>query len=96
MSDPIFLKAITNTLYYVVIWVPLTMALGLFLAIIVNQKLRGQTFFRATFYFPALASSAAITVVWIFLFQPDGLFNEVRGIARAEPALPGARVRRHA
>jgi multiple sugar transport system permease protein len=85
LSDPIFLKAITNTLYYVVIWVPLTMALGLFLAIIVNQKLRGQTFFRATFYFPALASSAAITVVWIFLFQPGGLFNEVRGIIGLNP-----------
>jgi multiple sugar transport system permease protein len=85
LSDPIFLKAITNTFYYVVIWVPLTMALGLFLAIIVNQKLRGQTFFRATFYFPALASSAAITVVWIFLFQQGGLFNELRGIVGLNP-----------
>jgi len=61
------------------------MALGLFLAIIVNQKLRGQTFFRATFYFPALASSAAITVVWIFLFQQGGLFNELRGIVGLNP-----------
>lgn len=85
LSDPIFIKAVTNTLYYVVIWVPLTMALGLFLAIIVNQKLRGQTFFRATFYFPALASSAAITVVWIFLLQPSGLFNEVRQILGLNP-----------
>ena len=71
-SDPIFWKAVTNTLYYVAVWVPLTMALGLFLAVIVNQKLRGQTFFRAAFYFPTLASSAAITVVWLFLLQPEG------------------------
>jgi multiple sugar transport system permease protein len=85
LSDPIFIKAVTNTFYYVVIWVPLTMALGLFLAIIVNQKLRGQTFFRATFYFPALASSAAITVVWIFLLQPSGLFNEVRQVLGVNP-----------
>jgi multiple sugar transport system permease protein len=85
LTDPIFIKAVTNTLYYVVIWVPLTMALGLFLAIIVNQKLRGQTFFRATFYFPALASSAAITVVWIFLLQPAGLFNEVREVLGLNP-----------
>jgi multiple sugar transport system permease protein len=61
------------------------MALGLFLAIIVNQKLRGQTFFRSTFYFPALASSAAITVVWIFLLQPAGLFNEVRQVLGLNP-----------
>jgi multiple sugar transport system permease protein len=85
LSDPIFIKAVTNTFYYVVIWVPLTMALGLFLAVIVNQKLRGQTFFRATFYFPALASSAAITVVWIFLLQPAGLFNEVREVFGLNP-----------
>jgi multiple sugar transport system permease protein len=85
LSDPIFIKAVSNTFYYVIIWVPLTMALGLFLAIIVNQKLRGQTFFRATFYFPALASSAAITVVWIFLLQPSGLFNEVREVFGLNP-----------
>ena len=54
------------------------MALGLFLAVIVNQKIRGQTFFRAAFYFPAIASSAAITVLFIFIFAPDGLFNGVR------------------
>jgi ABC-type sugar transport system permease subunit len=85
IGDPIFLKAIGNTLYYVAIWVPLTMALGLFLAVIVNQKLRGQTFFRAAFYFPTLASSAAITVVWIFLLQPEGLFNSAREVLGLNP-----------
>ena len=84
-TDPIFWKAVTNTVYYVGLWVPLTMALGLFLAIIVNQKIRGQTFFRAAFYFPTLASSAAITVVWIFLLQPDGLFNGIRGAIGLNP-----------
>jgi ABC-type sugar transport system permease subunit len=84
-TDPIFWKAVSNTVYYVALWVPLTMALGLFLAIIVNQKIRGQTFFRAAFYFPTLASSAAITVVWIFLLQPDGLFNGIRGAIGLNP-----------
>jgi multiple sugar transport system permease protein len=78
LGDPIFWKAITNTLYYTVIWVPLTMAIGLFLAVIVNQKIRGQTFFRAAFYFPAIASSAAITTLFIFIMGPDGLFNGLR------------------
>ena len=54
------------------------MAIGLFLAVIVNQKIRGQTFFRASFYFPAIASSAAITVLFIFIVRPDGLFNGIR------------------
>ncbi|HEX5823543.1 MAG TPA: sugar ABC transporter permease [Candidatus Limnocylindrales bacterium] len=77
-KDPIFIRAIQNSLYYAVVWVPLTMAVGLFLAVLVNQKLRGRTFFRAAFYFPAIASSAAITVLWIFLAAPDGLFNGIR------------------
>lgn len=85
LSDPIFLTAVKNTIYYTAVWVPLTMAVGLFLAVIVNQKIRGQTFFRASFYFPAIASSAAITILWIFIVQPSGLFNEVRGALGLNP-----------
>ena len=85
-------RAIKNTIYYAIIWVPLTMAVGLFLAVIVNQKIRGQTFFRAAFYFPAIASSAAITMLWIFLVAPDGLFNEVRARDRPQPALLAVRL----
>ena len=77
-DDPIFWRAIGNTLRYAVIVVPLQMALGLFLAVVVNQKIRGRTFFRAAFYFPAIASSAAITVLFLFIMNPDGLFNGFR------------------
>jgi ABC-type sugar transport system permease subunit len=85
LTDPIFIRAIQNSLYYAVIWVPLTMAVGLFLAVLVNQKLRGRTFFRAAFYFPAIASSAAITILWIFLAAPDGLFNAIRSAIGVNP-----------
>jgi len=85
LSDPIFAIAIRNTIYYAVVWVPLTMAIGLFLAVIVNQKIHGQTFFRAAYYFPSIASSAAITVLWIFIVSPDGLFNSVRGAIGINP-----------
>jgi multiple sugar transport system permease protein len=84
-KDPIFIRAIQNSIYYAVVWVPLTMAVGLFLAVLVNQKLRGRTFFRAAYYFPAIASSAAVTVLWIFLAAPDGLFNGVRGALGLNP-----------
>jgi multiple sugar transport system permease protein len=85
LNNPVFQGAIKNTLYYTAVWVPLTMAIGLFLAVIVNGKIRGRTFFRAAFYFPAIASSAAITILWIFLVQPGGLFNEVRGALGLNP-----------
>jgi multiple sugar transport system permease protein len=85
LGDPLFQTAVKNSLYYALVWVPLTMALGLFLAVIVNQKIRGQTFFRSTFYFPAIASSAAITILWVFIIAPDGLFNSVRGALGLNP-----------
>ena len=85
LTDPVFHRAIQNSLYYAVIWVPLTMVIGLFLAVIVNQKIRGQTFFRAAYYFPAIASSAAITILWIFIVSPDGLFNTLRGAMGLNP-----------
>ena len=85
LTDPIFQRAVQNSLYYTVLWVPLTMAAGLFLAVVVNQKIRGQTFFRAAFYFPAIASSAAITTLWIFLAAPDGLFNGIRSAIGLNP-----------
>ena len=85
LGDPTFQRAVQNSLYYAVVWVPLTMAVGLFLAVIVNQKIRGQTFFRASFYFPAIASSAAITTLWIFIVAPDGLFNGIRAALGLNP-----------
>jgi len=85
LNAPLFQTAIKNTLYYAVIWVPLTMAIGLFLAVIVNQKIHGRAFFRAAFYFPAIASSAAITVLWLFLVSPSGLFNEIRAALGLNP-----------
>ena len=75
-TDNVFVgKAIPNTLHFAAVVVPAQIALGLSLAVIVNQKIRGQTFFRAAFYFPAIASSAAIVVLFTFLTQPDGLIN---------------------
>jgi ABC-type sugar transport system permease subunit len=85
LSDQNFHIAVRNSLYYAVVWVPLTMAVGLFLAVIVNQKIRGQAFFRSAYYFPSIAGSAAITVLWIFLAAPDGLFNEIRGVLGLNP-----------
>ena len=74
-EDEVFWRALKNTLRYTAFVVPLQMALGLFLALLVNQKIRGRTFFRAGFYFPALTSSAAITAIAIYLLNANGLLN---------------------
>jgi len=78
--DTLFRRSIKNTLEYTVWVVPAQMALGLLLAVVVNQKIRARTFFRGAFYFPSLASSAAIAAIAIYLLNVDGLFNKVFGL----------------
>src|SRR3954468_1364093 len=56
--DALFQRALKNTFLYTLVVVPSQMALGLFMAIVVNQAIRGRAFFRSAFYFPALPSSA--------------------------------------
>jgi multiple sugar transport system permease protein len=59
--------------------VPTQMSLGLLMALVVNAGIKGKTFFRAAFYFPSLASSAAITAIAIYILNADGLLNKIIG-----------------
>src|SRR5436190_3319286 len=68
--------AVRNTLVFTVFVVPLQMALGLSLAVVVNQAIRFRTFFRAAFYFPSLASSAAIVAIATYVLASDGILNK--------------------
>ena len=79
VEDEIFHKAVKNTLLYTAGVVPAQMALGLLLAVIVNQKIRARTFFRSAFFFPSIASSAAITAIALYLLASNGLVNAILG-----------------
>jgi multiple sugar transport system permease protein len=79
LHDPVFYTALKNVAEYTVGVVPLTMALGLSLALVVNQKIRGRNFFRSAFYFPSIASSVAITTIALYIFNASGLFNHIIG-----------------
>ena len=79
--DSVFWQhAVRNTLVYTAVVVPLQMALGLALAVVVNQAIRFRTFFRAAFYFPSLASSAAIVSIATYILASDGLLNSFLGV----------------
>jgi multiple sugar transport system permease protein len=79
-DDELFRKGLKNIAYYTAVVVPAQSALALFLAIIVNRGLRGRAFFRASYYFPSLASSAAITAIAIYILNAHGLLNSILGI----------------
>jgi multiple sugar transport system permease protein len=71
--------AVRNTLVYAAVVVPLQMTIGLSLAVVVNQAIRFRTFFRAAFYFPSLAASAAVATIAIYILASDGLLNTLLG-----------------
>jgi multiple sugar transport system permease protein len=71
-----FMITLRNNFYFVVCVVPLQTCLSLGLAVLVNNRfLKGKSFFRTAFYFPSVTSSIAITLVFIFLFNPTGAVN---------------------
>jgi len=73
-----FFKALKNTTYFSLGVVPLQTALALFLAVVVNQRrLRFKSFFRTSYYLPAITSSIAISMLFLFLYQKNGLINQV-------------------
>jgi multiple sugar transport system permease protein len=82
LHDPVFHIALKNIGEYTVVVVPLEMAIGLLLALVINQKIRGRNFFRSAFYFPSIASSVAIVTIVLFIFSQNGLFNHLFGLNR--------------
>jgi len=72
-----FGTAIRNNLYYVIFVVPIQTAVALFLAVLVNRRVKFVGFFRTAFYFPSVTSSVAITVLFLFLFDPGGAINKL-------------------
>jgi multiple sugar transport system permease protein len=72
-----FGTALRNNLYYVIFVVPIQTAVALFLAVLVNRRVKFVGFFRTAFYFPSVTSSVAITVLFLFLFDPSGAINKL-------------------
>ncbi|XVQ06811.1 carbohydrate ABC transporter permease [Spirillospora sp. CA-255316] len=75
IGDDTFRTALFNTAYFVVVGVPITVLLGLLVAILLNNGIdRARTFFRVGFYAPVVTSIVAVAVVWRFVLNPsDGL-----------------------
>jgi multiple sugar transport system permease protein len=72
----LFWKSLYNTAYYVVLSIPLTIGAGFLVALLLNQNIRGQSFYRVLYYLPSIIPIIAASMVWLYLFQPEfGLVN---------------------
>lgn len=72
----LFWKSLYNTTYYVFFSIPLTIGAGFFIAVLLNQDIRGRSAYRVIYYLPSIIPGIAASVVWLYLFQPDfGIIN---------------------
>jgi len=81
LKDKYFWQSLWNTILYTVFSVPLSIVLSLFIAYLLNQKIKGVGLFRTIYFLPVITSLVAVSVVWKWLYNPQrGLFNSILGV----------------
>lgn len=77
-KDPIFLKSLANTLKFVVWVIPLQIGAALGLALLLNKQRKANTFFKVAYFSPVVMSLVVISVLWLYLLNPnEGIINNV-------------------
>ena len=79
LDDRVFIQSFNNSLYFTIIVVPVQTAVSLLLAVLLTKiSVRVSALLRTVYFFPVIASLAAISMVWKLIFQPDfGLANAI-------------------
>ncbi|MDI6740248.1 MAG: sugar ABC transporter permease, partial [Candidatus Edwardsbacteria bacterium] len=86
--DGTFGQSLLNTVYYVIGVVPAGLFLSLFIAILLNQKIKARGLFRTAFFLPVITSTVAVSLVWKWIFNPRiGLANQALQRLGLPPAL---------
>ena len=86
LRDPVFSRALLNTLYFAAGSIPLSMVLALAVALLLNQKVRGMAAYRVAYFSPMVTSTVAIAVVWMWIFDPyNGVANYALSLVGVPP-----------
>ncbi len=81
LTDPKFHKALANTLYYMVGYLPLVLVGALAIAVLLNSKLKGTAFFRGIYFLPVVTSWVVVALLWKWLLSPEGgIVNYLLGL----------------
>jgi ABC-type sugar transport system permease subunit len=79
-TDPVFMTSLKNTAVYAFFTVPVSMAIALVLAVMLNQGIRGQMLYRTAIFIPQVTATVAIALVWLWIYNPrGGLANQLLG-----------------
>ncbi|MEV0583765.1 sugar ABC transporter permease [Nonomuraea sp. NPDC050310] len=75
LNDDQLADALLNSVVYMVVCVPLLTFLPLLLAVLVEKRLPGITFFRTAFYTPVIASAVVVAIIWSWMLNEQGMLN---------------------
>lgn len=85
-ADKEFLLSLKNTFLYVAFVVPVSTVIALAVAILLNQKLKGSSFFQFVYFLPMVTATIAVGIVWKWMYHYDyGIINYVLGVFGVEP-----------
>jgi putative chitobiose transport system permease protein len=76
-ADALFWKVLGQTLLYLIIVVPALVILPIFLAILVNQQVKGIGFFRSAYYVPVVTSMVVVGIAWKWVYADRGILNYI-------------------
>lgn len=85
-ADKEFLISLKNTFLYVAFVVPVSTVIALTVAILLNQKLKGSSFFQFVYFLPMVTATIAVGIVWKWMYHYDyGIINYALGVFGVEP-----------
>lgn len=80
LSDPYFWGSLKNTVKFVCLSVPLNILFSLYLALLLNSRVKGAKVFRALYYIPTLVTIVAVVYLWLQLLGASGVVNQLLGV----------------
>ena len=84
-KEPIFYKVMFNTFMYLIIAVPFLVIFPLFIAVLINQKIRGITLYKILIYFPVIVSIVVAAIAFKWLYAGQGILNYLLSLLHINP-----------
>ena len=78
LDDDLFMQSLSNTVRFSFIYVPMVIVISLLVAMLLNRKIHGVSFFRVIYFLPVVSSAVSVGLVWLWIYSKDtGLLNYI-------------------
>lgn len=85
LSSKVFIKSVFNTFWFLILCVPFLVIFPLFVAVLIDQKIKFKNLYKLIIYLPVVVSIVVVAIAFKWLYQPDGLLNYFFGLINLPP-----------